>query len=84
MWLDLESANAGNGLSSLLCAMDSKKSKNAGENNILITSLQVWQAIRKLEGHSKILSSLAPIYGNTDFAPARSDLGFRMWEERGF
>ena len=84
MWLNLESVNAGNSLSSLLFALDSKKTKNAGGNNILIpTSLQAWQAIGKLEGCSKTLSSLGLIYGNMDFAPARSDMGFKMWEERG-
>lgn len=84
VWLDLESVNVGNDLSSLLFALNSKKTKNAGGNNILITtSLQAWQAIRKVEGRSKILSSLAPIYGNIDFAPAHSDTGFKMWEERG-
>lgn len=35
VWLDLESVNAGNGLS--------RKTKNVGDNNILITtSLQAW------------------------------------------
>ena len=38
VWLDLESVNAGNGLSSLLFALDSRKTKNVGDNNILITT----------------------------------------------
>ena len=83
VWLDLESVG-GNALSSLLFAMDSKKSRNAGNKNILITtSLQAWQAIIKLEGRSKILSSQASIYGNMDFAPACSDMGLRIWEAKG-
>ncbi|MED6272763.1 hypothetical protein CHARACLAT_000062 [Characodon lateralis] len=59
VWLDLESVNASHGLSSLLFALDSKLIKDTTDNNILIrTNLQAWQAMRKLEGRSKTLSSL--------------------------
>lgn len=84
VWLDLETINAGSPLPSLLFALDLKKIKNVSVNNIIVkTTLQAWQAIRKLEGRANTLSSLAPIYHNIDFAPASRDGGFNIWRDRG-
>lgn len=79
VWLDLETLNAGSPLPSLLFALDLKKVKNVSVNNIIVkTTLQAWQAIRKLEGRSNTLSSLTPIQCNIDFAQACTDGGFNI------
>lgn len=84
VWLDLETLNTGSPLPSLLLALDLKKIKNVSVNNIIVkTTLQAWQAIRKLEGRANTLSSLGPIHCNIDFAPACTDGGFNIWRDRG-
>lgn len=84
VWLDLETLNAGSPLPSLLFALDLKKIKSVSVNNIIVkTTLQAWQAIRKLEGRANTLSSLAPLHCNIDFAPASTDGGFNIWRDRG-
>lgn len=57
--------------------------QNKNKNKHTLTSLQAWQAIRKLESRSKTLSSLALNTPQHGLRPACSDGRFKTWEDRG-
>ena len=56
-----------------------KKTTNPFVKNTIV----VWYEVHKYLEDFPVLSCLSPIWGNGHFSPAKNDLGFKSWLNKG-
>ncbi len=64
---------------SRLKSMNQKRSDNPFVNNTIVIWYEAHTYLRDLP----VLSRFSPIWGNDHFSPAKKDMGFKMWMNKG-
>lgn len=52
-------------------------------NNPFVKNTIIWNAVQKFLGELPRLSCFSPIWGNDFFTPAKNDMGFNTWLNKG-
>lgn len=82
-WIQIENNTIELPLKSYIYSAEIKQLLKNTKNPIVRTTVSIWhQAHVALNEESK-LSTLSPIWGNVTFKPARADMGFKMWMNKG-
>uniref|UniRef100_A0A671WUW6 Reverse transcriptase domain-containing protein n=1 Tax=Sparus aurata TaxID=8175 RepID=A0A671WUW6_SPAAU len=83
-WLEIEKLSSkGLALSSYLNSASFKKLMRNNTNPFVKNTIVVWFAVQRRLGDSLGLSCFSPIWGNDHFAPAKNDMGFKAWMNKG-
>ena len=79
-WLEVEKLSSkGLALDNYLFSASFKTLNKSSTNPFVKNTIVVWNAVQKLLGDSQGLSCFSPIWGNDRFAPAKNDMGFKVW-----
>ena len=83
-WLEIEKLSSnGLPLNSFLYSASFKTLKKSTTNPFVKNTIVVWHVVQKMLNDSPELSCFSPIWGNAQFAPAKNDLGFKAWMNKG-
>uniref|UniRef100_A0A669E357 Reverse transcriptase domain-containing protein n=1 Tax=Oreochromis niloticus TaxID=8128 RepID=A0A669E357_ORENI len=83
-WLEIEKMSSkGLSLHSYLYSAPFKTLKKTTTNPFVKNTVVVWHEVQKMLNDSPGLSCFSPIWGNELFAPAKNDLGFKEWLNKG-
>lgn len=82
-WLDIENNGITIPLQSYLYSSSIKMLKKTTHNPFLRNTITVWYEAHNFLDEAITMSGLTPIWGNTNFAPGRSDKGFKNWMNKG-
>ena len=83
-WLEIEKQSSkGLTLYSFLYSAPLKKLRKSTTNPFVKNTIVVWHIVQKILGNISGLSSFSPIWGNNLFTPAKNDMGFKAWLNKG-
>lgn len=83
-WVELEKLSTnGLALNSLFYSAPFKNLRQNIVNPFVKNTVVVWHEVHKYIGDLPVLSCFSPIWGNEHFTPAKKDLGFKTWLNRG-
>uniref|UniRef100_A0A671X7A5 Reverse transcriptase domain-containing protein n=1 Tax=Sparus aurata TaxID=8175 RepID=A0A671X7A5_SPAAU len=83
-WVNTERGNTSHlPLNSYLYSDKPKDLKKSTQNPFVKNTIQVWYEVHKHRDETLLLSQFSPIWGNGHFAPGKSDMGFKIWADKG-
>ncbi len=83
-WLHVEKLTAkGLSLDSFLYSAPLKELKKRSDNPFVKNTIVIWYEAHKYLRDLPVLSRFSPIWGNDNFSPAKKDMGFKMWMNKG-
>ncbi len=83
-WLHVEKlASKGLTLDSFLYSAPLKQKKERSDNPFVKNTIIIWYEAHKYLRDLPVLSRFSPIWVNDHFSPAKKDMGFKMWMNKG-
>lgn len=83
-WVQVEMLAAkGLTLDSFLYSAPLNELKRKTENPFVKNTIMIWYEVHKFIGETPLLSCFSPIWGNEYFIPAKNDMGFKLWLNKG-
>ena len=82
-WIEIEKTTSELPLHSYLYSSQTKNLIRHTHNPFVKNTVAIWHEAHTFLNEKTKLSGFAPIWGNDNFKPGRSDMGFKQWMNRG-